>query len=325
MSAHDLLASLLAHTAPDWRSAANGTHEPLALPTSPTVGRQTATDSECPVLPSDQPLGASPHDASGMTDAAMARLQALLLAAERQRIATLEAQVAALQAILQHGQGLIGLLAPMIGPIIAQRVGDSREEMAEVLYPIIGKSVLRAVNEAIRDLARTLDMTMRRSLRPQFVRRLELRMRGVSPATAALREALPFKVREIFLIHRASGLLIQHLSAANVLPDADLIGGMLTAIRSYVQESFGLEVKGSLDTISYGDLRIMIEEGSIALLAVVAEGIEPAGFQNIVRQQLSALHSACGGSLRSFIGDPVDERATLPFLQPLVEGFHAAT
>lgn len=256
-----------------------------------------------------------------LSSAEMEKLRELVLIAERQRLAKLEAQVSQLQRQLDSddSEEMIAIFKPVIAEIIAARVRESQDDVAEALYPVIGKSVRRAVAQAIRDLARGVDAAMRRSLYPQPVRKLMQRMRGIDSEDAALRDLLPFQVHEIFLIHQESGLLIHHLSAVGTLSDADLIAGMLSAIRSYVQESFAPGTEGTLEEIRYGDLRILMVEGSVASLAVVLQGTEPAGFQSLLLEQVSNLHNAYGRSLRAFDGNPLNASKILPFLKPLLE------
>ncbi len=244
-----------------------------------------------------------------------------LLAPEYQRLDQLEMQVAELQAQLRDRDALIRTMAPLVSQMIAQRVQESRDEVAEALYPVIGRTIQRAVSEAMRDLARRIDLTLRRSMRPRFLVGLMLkRLRGVKPEEAALRQALPFQVRELFLLHRESGLLIQHISAVGTLADADLIGSMLTAIRAYVADSFEAGNGTSLDAIEYGSGKhILIEEGQAALIAVLVQGVEPAGFRAALRQQLFELHHTAGTLLRNFNGDPLDPAMLLPQLNPLME------
>ena len=106
----------------------------------------------------------------------------------------------------QDRDALIAAITPVLGDVIRQKIRDNRDEMIEALYPIIGQLIGRGVAEAIRDLARTIDTRMRRSFDPQMIlRRLRARMAGVSESTLALRDALPFSVTELFLIHRESG------------------------------------------------------------------------------------------------------------------------
>ncbi len=244
-----------------------------------------------------------------------------LLAPEYQRLEQLEVQVGELQAQLRDRDALIRTMAPLISQMIAQRVQESRDEVAEALYPVIGRTIQRAVSEAMRDLARRIDLTLRRSMRPRFLIGLILkRLRGVKPEEMTLRQALPFQVREIFLLHRESGLLIQHVSAVSTLTDADLIGSMLSAIRAYVADSFEPGNGTSLDAIEYGSGKhILIEEGQSALLAVLIQGVEPAGFRAALRQQLFELHHTCGRLLRTFNGDPIDAAVVLPRLNALME------
>ncbi len=252
----------------------------------------------------------------------MARLRSILLAPERQRIVQLEAKIATMQEQLNDNEALIALFAPLISHAIAYQIQESRDEMAEALYPVIGKSITRAVQEAIRDLARSIDHKMHQSLNSprQIIQNLSWRLRGIDPDSGRLRDMLPFQVQEILLIHKDTGLLIHHLSTINTLTDADIISGMLTAIRSYVQDSFGsTQEGGSLDAISYGNLRILIEEGSSAYLAVVLQGTEPSGFLSRMREHLSLLHGALGATLRNYTGDSIDEQRIAPFLEPLME------
>ena len=115
----------------------------------------------------------------------------------------------------------------------AHKIQDSREEMIEALYPILGQLIGHAVSEAVRDLARSIDARMRTSVHPQaIVRRFRARIRGIPESALLLRDALPFQVTEVFLVERRSGLLLQHLSHdPEAGEDSDLVSGMLTTMQ----------------------------------------------------------------------------------------------
>ncbi len=280
----------------------NGTH---AL----TVAYTEQTDSA--VLPDRSVPVFSPE---------MIELRRILLAPEHARIAQLEAEIAQLQQQLMSQDALIEILSPVIADSIAARVRDSRDEMVEAFYPIIGSSITRAVNEAIRNLAERIDATVRQNLRPQTLKRLWFRLQGVNPQEAMLREMLPFTVQEIFLIHRRSGLLLHHTSTTGTVTDADLISGMLTAIRAYVRDSLGGDEAQTLDEINYGEREIVIQEGTTALLAVVLEGVEPADFRQRMREQLSLIHAEFGSQMRDYQGDLLDSERLRVLLEPLLVG-----
>ncbi len=222
-----------------------------------------------------------------------------------QDVARLEGELDDLERRITNRDALIAIIAPVLGDTIRRQVRDAREEMIEALYPIIGQIVVRAVSEAIRDLARTIDAQMRTVSSPAMIwRRLQARFSGVSSTEMAFREALPFEVAEIFLIHRETGLLLRHISRdPDASPDSDLISGMLTAIRDFVQQAFGRGQEGQLEEIQYGERRILIEAARHAYLAVVVDGIEPPGFRAEMRQRVIEIDHRHARTLRQYTGD----------------------
>jgi hypothetical protein len=233
-------------------------------------------------------------------------LRQILLARYMQRLSDLEAELDDVERRISDEEALIATLAPVLGDVIRRRIRDAREEMIESLYPIIGQVVVRAVSEAIRDLARTVDAQVRSSFSPRVVWwRLRARIGGASGAEMLLREALPFQVAELFLIHRETGLLLWHTSREpDASLDSDLIGSMLTAIRDFAQDAFGQGREGQLDEIEYGDRRILIEAAQHAYLAAVVDGIEPPGFRATMRERIVEVEHAHYEALRHYDGDP---------------------
>ncbi|MGD1994586.1 MAG: SH3 domain-containing protein [Anaerolineae bacterium] len=238
-------------------------------------------------------------------DPSLEDLREILFGRYRQRMAELEAELDDLERRVSDEDALIGLVAPILGDAIRRRIRDARDEMIEALYPIIGQTVVRAVSEAMRDLARTVDARTRASFSPPILwRRLKARLSGVSSAEMALRESLPFAVAEVFLIHRETGLLLHHVShGPDASSDRDLISGMLTAIRDFAQDAFGRGEEGQLDEVQYGEWRILIEAARHAYLAVVVDGIEPPGFRAEMRQRIIEVEHTYEKILRHYEGD----------------------
>ena len=206
-------------------------------------------------------------------------------------------------------------LGPVMGEAIRVQIREARIDMVDALYPIVGSTVQRAVSEFAREFQRNIDARLKSTFGTQgFTRALKARLRGVSPAELALRDSLPFSMREVFLIQRESGLLLAHIHpGSESATDSDLIGGMLTAIRDFVRDSFGQgQTEKELDEIQYGDQRIIIQSGQHAYLAVVINGVEPEGFRAKIHDFVSDLHVEHGIALRDYNGDA----ATLPDLPP---------
>jgi cytoskeletal protein RodZ len=137
----------------------------------------------------------------------------------------------------------------------------------------------------------------------------------------ALRSALPFKVTDMLLIHRETGLLLRHVTDdPETLPDSDLVSGMLTAIRDFVGDAFGQgsDEDEDLDAIQYGDERILIETSQHCYLAVVVDGVEPAGFRAAMREQVIEISQSYGETLRAYDGDASPLEAADERLRSLV-------
>ncbi len=242
-------------------------------------------------------------------------------------------------------EGLIARLTPVFGDIFGRKIRDSRDEMADALgpiisesirvqirnsrqdmvdalYPIIGSTVQKAVAESAREFQRNIDARLKVTFGTGALRTAIARMRGVSPSELAMRDALPFTIREIFLIQQGSGLLLAHTHPGSAeITDSDLISGMLTAIRDFVQDSFGqAHDDDELDEIQYGSQRIIIQSGRAAYMAIVISGVEPEGFRAQVRQFVSELHVAHEIAFRDYNGNPT----TLPHLQPKLARFIAS-
>lgn len=214
-------------------------------------------------------------------------------------------------------------LGPVMGEAVRVQIRDSRQEMVDALYPIIGQTVQRAIGEFGRELQRNIDMRLRTTFGPQGLwRTLTARLRGVSPGELALRDSIPFTISEVFVIQHGSGMLLAHNHFGDSqAPDSDLIGAMLTAIRSFVHDAFnqGQAREFELDGIQYGEEGILIQSGQYAYVAVVLHGVEPEGFRSALRQLVSEMHVRFGSALRDYDGDP----AGLPDLQPLLAQFIA--
>ncbi len=254
-------------------------------------------------------------------DPALEELRGILSEPDRRRADDLARRVADLERRTGDDPALVTAITPVLGDVIRRKIQEDRAEMIEALYPIIAQLIGRAVAEAIRDLARTIDVRMRATIGPAtLLRRLRARLTGVPEAELMLRDVLPFRVTEILLIHRESGLLLQGLtSEPEADRDADIVSAMLTAIRDFVQDAFGhSDPAGQLDEIQYGTQRILLETTRHITLAVVVDGIEPAGFRELMRQRLIEVENGEADRLASYDGDASRFLAVRPKLRTLM-------
>ncbi len=212
------------------------------------------------------------------------------------------------------GPEIAETLGPIMGDAIRVQIRDSRDEMADALSPVIGAAIQKAIARFSAELQRNIDAQLKSAFEPIGASRLFVaRLLGVSNSRMALRKALPFQMKEIFLIHRTSGLMIAHSHQDGIADaNADLMSSMLTAIRSFASDAFNGQ--DELDEIQFGGDRILIQGAAYAYIAVVISGIEPEGFRARLAEFIANLHLRTNNALRDFSGDPT----SLPNFQPLL-------
>lgn len=107
---------------------------------------------------------------------------------------------------------------------------------------------------------------------------------------------------EIFLLHR-SGLLLKHVSTNRTLgTDTDIVGGMIAAVRMFVEDSLNSEA-GPLQEIRFGGGSITFLTGQNAALAAVNTKGSRARFAGPAIRWLREFETLNGDALSNFDGD----------------------
>ncbi len=203
-----------------------------------------------------------------------------------------------------HVDDMAVALAPVIGPAIRRQIRDAKNDIIDALYPLIGQIIGKAISESLRELTRNIDVRLRQQLNfRDRINRSVARLRGVSEAELLLRGSLPYSIERVFLIHRETGLLLSHLSLeSDARMEVSTISGMLTAIQDFVRDSFS-GGEGDLEEITHGDRRILLESGQNAYVAVVLHGVEPEGYNLLIRDSVSNINVQYEKELKHFDGN----------------------
>jgi len=106
------------------------------------------------------------------------------------------------------------------------------------------------------------------------------------PVLVALVARPKGRVEEVFLVSQG-GTLISHFSRT-LKPhgDRDILAAMLTAVQSFIRDSFDPKENGGLKELAFGRRKILIRQGAHTFLAVVIAGRASAG---LVRQMKTTL------------------------------------
>jgi hypothetical protein len=199
-------------------------------------------------------------------------------APERVRIARLEAELVESDAPASDWDAFVAEITAILSDVIRHRIQDSRDEMIEASYPILGQLIGRAVSETLRELARSMLGCGYRSPRRQS-RDDTVRLQGILES-ALMRNISPFQMTKVFLVERQSGMLLKHVSHdPEAAANSGLVSGILTTIRDFAQDTFGREGEGQFHEVQNGSQRNVVEASRHTYLAAVIDGSEPSGFR----------------------------------------------
>lgn len=199
-------------------------------------------------------------------------------------------------------EALAQAIAPAMGSALKEQIRLERDAVVDALYPVIGNTISRYFAELLKEINDKLEQTLSFET---ITRKFRARLQGISEAELLLRETTPVQVQAVFLIHKLSGLVIAEAQPTDLEPlESDLIAGMLTAIRSFVNEYVSQpERTTELREIEYGDAQICLEEAGYCYLAAVVQGNPSRPFLNGLNGFLTQLVKDHGRFIQHFEGD----------------------
>ena len=207
-------------------------------------------------------------------------------------------------------------LNPLVEEAVRISVARDPSFLANTLFPIIGSAVRKSVAHALRGLVESINQTLERSISFEALKwRFEALRTGKSFGAIVLSRSVRYRVEQVFLIHRETGLLLRHAARQDqVVQDSDLVSGMLTAIQDFVKDSFTGAGGQEVETIELGDFNLWVQHGPTAILAAVVGGTPPPELRNALERTLEQIHSQFSAELSAFKGDGAAFAAVEPLL-----------
>lgn len=244
-------------------------------------------------------------------------LRALILDPDRERIRAIERKLASPalhvedvakvlpEAITRRAasdERLGAALGPVVGEAIKASVRRDPQPLVDAIFPVMGPAIRRAISNALGELVQSLNTTLEHTVSLRGLAwRWEAMRTGKSFGEVVLSHSLLFRVEQIFVIHRESGLLIEHRTAPGVQALApDLVASMMTALRDFARDSFSVSEQQGLDSLALGDLTVWAESGPGAILAAVIRGQPPLALRETIQQALEEVHLAHADEIERF-------------------------
>ncbi len=166
---------------------------------------------------------------------------------------------------------------------IKEEIANSKDEFVEALFPIIGQMVGRYVRYQFDSFLESFSQTVNNAFSFRgWVARMKSAITGVPLEQTLFRDALLSRTRvdEVFIIQGESGLLLGSYSP-NKSTDMDMIAGMLSAIKAFVNETFRSQGENAeLDAIEYGEQKILMNNFHKYYIATVVSGMADTTYKS---------------------------------------------
>ncbi|MFA9562796.1 MAG: OmpA family protein, partial [Nitrospirota bacterium] len=268
-----------------------------------------------PPLPSPNPSRLSVKESKGFS-----HLRQLLLAPEQTELERLKNRLDhyilepqdvsrvlpdAIRLRAKQDSRLLSSMIPITQEALSLSIKQSPQLISDSIAPILGPAIRKAISQAMRGMVQSLNQTLEYSMSWKGLQwRWEAFRTGKSFAEVVLLHTLRFRVEQVFLIHKKTGLLLNHVLAEGVSGQGEeVISGMLTAIQDFVRDSFGQGKDDGLESLQIGDLTVWIEQGSGAILAGVIRGAPPIELREVFQETLETIHAQFSELLQTFQGD----------------------
>jgi len=206
----------------------------------------------------------------------------------------------------QRDQRLDQSLSPLVEHSFRDTVRRDPQTFADAIFPVIGPAIRKSIANALAGIVQSINQGLNNTFTPRGLRwRWEAIRTGKSFGEIALLHSLVYRVEQVFLIHKETGLLLEHAVAEDVeAQPPEMVAAMLTAIQDYLKDSFQATQRGGApDAMRWGDVGVWVEDGPEAILAAVIRGVAPAALREDFQAALEDIHTTHREPLESFDGD----------------------
>ncbi|MGA7222307.1 MAG: OmpA family protein [Candidatus Acidiferrales bacterium] len=218
-------------------------------------------------------------------------------------------------------EALADALAPTIQETLRESVRRDPQVLADALFPVMGPAIRKSISETLRSMLESFNEALEHSLSWQGLKwRIESFRTGRPFAEIVLMHSLLYRVEQVFLIHRETGLVLSHVVAPTAASqDADMVAGLLSAIQQFARDSFTPEKTETLGNMTFEELQIRVVTGPGAVIAAAIRGHAPESYSIAMDEALENIQRFYGSALANFKGDAAPFRSAEDRIAKLLE------
>jgi len=196
-------------------------------------------------------------------------------------------------------------LGPTITKTLQEEIANSQDKVVEALYPIMGKMIKRYVQNEIKKLSENINKKVNNTFSLNALKRkLKAKTSGVKEGEMLVSQSNPPVINEIFVIQKGSGILLGNYSKTETV-DKDMVSGMLTAIKSFVEDAFSGGVQ-NLEAIEYELYTLHIQNFYSYYVAVVVSGNYTRLYESKIENKLLKISQKLSPRVSTLTREEID-------------------
>lgn len=171
-------------------------------------------------------------------------------------------------------------LGPVITKTIKVQIEESQDEVVEALYPILGKLIKKYIKNEIDVLTERINSQINNRFSFKNIRlKIKSLFFKINETDLIISDINKPIIQQVFIINKESGILINSDSRDNENIDKDMVAGLLTAIKSFVEDAIS-EKNQNLEFIEFEENKILLLNQHKCYFAIVFTGSSSAKFKN---------------------------------------------
>jgi len=159
-------------------------------------------------------------------------------------------------------------LGPTITQTLKEEIKNHQDKVVDVLYPILGKMVKKYVAQEMKVLSNKMNGQI--GFLAFWKRKAKSAFTGEKEENIMFDNLNSAKIQQVLLIEKDSGILKASFAKSNAI-DEEMVSGMLTAIKSFVEDAF-IQRDQELESIEYELYQIHLQSFATHYIAVVISG-----------------------------------------------------
>jgi hypothetical protein len=159
-------------------------------------------------------------------------------------------------------------LGPVITETLKEEIRLHKDEVVDALYPILGKMVKKYVAQEMKLLSAKMNNQL--GFLAFWKRKVRSTFTGKNEKGLMFDDLNVAKIEQVLLIEKDSGILKASFAKSRAM-DEEMVSGMLTAIKSFVEDAFSQRDQ-NLELIEYELYQIHLQSFATHYMAVVISG-----------------------------------------------------